>query len=1071
MEKNTRSIYNLNIKKLRTLVIALFVLLTSFSTLLHVSKSATVLAEHIKGCDPTPPEQKISFGNFFVDNETFYIIQGTYENHPPNTPTAPTPSNEQTNVFINEYFSWTGGDPDAGDVVVYDVYFGTTNPPPKFASNHTATSFNPGLMNYTTQYYWKIIAWDNYNSSTPGPLWNFTTVPPGTNNPPNIPSIPTGPSMRLIGESGTYSTSAVDPDSDQVQYRFDWDAGGSHDYSGWTSLVPSGQSVNVSHSWSSTVTYLVCTQARDEHGSVSDWSTGLTVTVTGGTEILDQQSTRYDKSNTIFSSRWSAQSFKPSWGVLTKVKLYVGKAGSPSSDLVVSVRSSLNGADLTSVAKSSGSIPSGLSWVECDFPDISVNLSGIYYLVVRTSGGSATKNYLWGYGYYNPYLNGSFWMSTSSGLSWTEYAAYDFCFQTYSGDGGNSPPNVPAIPSGPVSRMVGESGTYSTSAVDPDSDQVQYRFDWDAGGSHDYSGWTSLVASGQSMSMSHSWSSAGTYLVRTQAKDEYGNEGSWSSSLTVTVTVSNSPPYVPSSPNPGNHATGVVVNADLSWTGGDPNGDIVTYDVYFGTTNPPPKFASNHTATSFNPGLMNYTTQYYWKIIAWDNYNSSTPGPLWNFTTVPPGTNNPPNQPTNPYPANGATDIDLNTALSWSGGDPDGGDTVTYDVYFGTTTSPGKVASNQSTLTYTPGTLQYITQYYWKIIAWDNHGHSRSGPLWGFVTLTSGGGGGGGGGGTTNKPPIADLSAGEPYQGIVGEPILFNGSRSHDPDGSITSWHWIFGDGHTGAGQTKTHVYNITGSFTASLTVTDNQGATNSDTTTVVITLPNRPPSQPTLDGPHNGTINTSSAYTAMSTDPENSTLVYKFDWGDGTTNTTAAEVSGTLVTMHHTWTYAGIYTLSVTASDGETSSAPATMTVLMGVEYVGDLGYLIDTNGDGIYDAFYSNATGLTTPVQRLADGTYLIDSDGSGTWDHLYNPETKELTLYTENISGGNGISKNGISNAVLLLAGILGAILVLFLTLLALTRTTRKQDQTPAEPVEKKSDSSNSTKRKPGKKTVNK
>lgn len=321
--------------------------------------------------------------------------------------------------------------------------------------------------------------------------------------------------------------------------------------------------------------------------------------------------------------------------------------------------------------------------------------------------------------------------------------------------------------------------------------------------------------------------------------------------------------------------------------------------------------------------------------------------------------------------------------------------------------------------------------------------------------------GGGGGGGTSNTPPVADLSAGEPYQGIVGEPILFNGSRSHDPDGSITSYQWMFGDGNTGTGKTVTHIYTIDGSFTAALTVTDNKGATNSDTTTVVITLANLPPSQPTLSGPHKGVINTTNAYTATSTDPENSTLFYTFVWGDGVSNTTTAEVSGTPVTFIHTWTHAGIYTVSVTASDGETSSAPATMIVLMSVEYVGDLGYLIDTNGDGIYDAFYSNATGLTNPVHRLADGTYQIDTNGDGTWDHLYNPGTKEVTLYTLPNTGGSGIS-----NGMLILAGILGAILVMFSILLALTRKTQKQDKTP-EPVEQPTSSSSSTKKKSGKK----
>ncbi|MCJ7697747.1 MAG: PKD domain-containing protein, partial [Thermoplasmata archaeon] len=306
----------------------------------------------------------------------------------------------------------------------------------------------------------------------------------------------------------------------------------------------------------------------------------------------------------------------------------------------------------------------------------------------------------------------------------------------------------------------------------------------------------------------------------------------------------NHPPNTPTTPNPSDSQTNVYINECLSWVGGDPDvGDIVTYNVYFGTTNPPPKVATNITGSSFNPGLMNYSTHYYWKIVAWDNHGATTPGPIWSFTTVPPGTNNPPNQPTNPSPTNGATGVDLSTSLSWSGGDPDAGDTVTYDVYFGTTTSPAKVAHNQSGTTYTPGTLQYITQYYWKIIAWDNHGHIRTSPLWGFTTRTSSGGGGVG---TTNTPPVADLSAGEPYHGIVGEDIIFDGSRSHDPDGTIVSWYWTFGDGANSTEKNITHhVYAHAGVFTVKLTVTDNQGAQNTKITTATITVPNLPPTQP----------------------------------------------------------------------------------------------------------------------------------------------------------------------------------------------------------------------------------
>ncbi|MBE3120857.1 MAG: DUF2341 domain-containing protein [Thermoplasmata archaeon] len=108
-----------------------------------------------------------------------------------------------------------------------------------------------------------------------------------------------------------------------------------------------------------------------------------------------------------------------------------------------------------------------------------------------------------------------------------------------------------------------------------------------------------------------------------------------------------------------------------------------------------------------------------------------------NFTQIPP-TNNPPNTPTAPVPANGATNVSINTQLSWTGGDPDGGDIVSYDVYFATTNPPIKVISNQSATTYNAGILAYNTHYYWTIVAWDNHGASTAGPMWSFTTEQQG---------------------------------------------------------------------------------------------------------------------------------------------------------------------------------------------------------------------------------------------------------------------------------------------------------------------------------------------
>jgi len=104
---------------------------------------------------------------------------------------------------------------------------------------------------------------------------------------------------------------------------------------------------------------------------------------------------------------------------------------------------------------------------------------------------------------------------------------------------------------------------------------------------------------------------------------------------------------------------------------------------------------------------------------------------VWSFTTK---TNNPPNIPFNPHPSNGETNVATTTDLTWSGGDPDGDD-VAYDVYFGIDNNPDKVAANQTATTYDPGTMNTNTTYYWKIVAWDEHGEKATGPFWEFTTI------------------------------------------------------------------------------------------------------------------------------------------------------------------------------------------------------------------------------------------------------------------------------------------------------------------------------------------------
>jgi hypothetical protein len=107
------------------------------------------------------------------------------------------------------------------------------------------------------------------------------------------------------------------------------------------------------------------------------------------------------------------------------------------------------------------------------------------------------------------------------------------------------------------------------------------------------------------------------------------------------------------------------------------------------------------------------------------------------FAANSPPVNNPPFSPSNPSPFNHASSVSISTVLSWSGGDPDAEDTVTYDVYFGVSSSPPLVSGGQSASTYNPGTLGYSTTYYWKIVARDNHGLSTTGSVWDFMTQSA----------------------------------------------------------------------------------------------------------------------------------------------------------------------------------------------------------------------------------------------------------------------------------------------------------------------------------------------
>lgn len=173
-----------------------------------------------------------------------------------------------------------------------------------------------------------------------------------------------------------------------------------------------------------------------------------------------------------------------------------------------------------------------------------------------------------------------------------------------------------------------------------------------------------------------------------------------------------------------------------------------------------------------------------------------------------------------------------------------------------------------------------------------------------------------------NQPPVAD--AGGPYVASVGAPVQFNGSASHDPDGSVTSYEWSFGDGATDAGVLSSHTYASAGTYSVTLTVTDNSGTTQSSSTTVTTTSAGNQSPVANLGGPYTGSVGSDIQFNGSnSTDPDGTITSYAWDFGDMTT--------GTGATPSHAYEATGTYSITLIVTDNMGAAASSTVKITVG--------------------------------------------------------------------------------------------------------------------------------------------
>lgn len=339
--------------------------------------------------------------------------------------------------------------------------------------------------------------------------------------------------------------------------------------------------------------------------------------------------------------------------------------------------------------------------------------------------------------------------------------------------------------------------------------------------------------------------------------------------------------------NPGgpySATVGIAVKLDGSGST-DPDGSIASYAWNFG--NGSSGSGVSPSATYASAGAFTVT------LTVTDNAGATSP-PATTSVTVSVGLQPPVADAGGPYSGS----IGVPVAFSGTGSQDPDGSIVSWAWNFG----DGNSGSGPSpTHTYATGGTFTVT-----LTVTDNDNLKDSATA--AVIVTDGSG---------MQPPVAN--PGGPYTGTTGLAISFDGSASSDPDGTIVSHDWSFGDGGAASGAQPLHAYATAGTYTVTLTVTDDSGRSNSATTTAVVNDPVNQAPTANAGGPYSGSPGSAISFNGSgSSDPDGNILSWDWDFGDGST--------GSGATPAHTYAAAGDYTVTlVVTDDSGTRSTTAT--------------------------------------------------------------------------------------------------------------------------------------------------
>lgn len=458
--------------------------------------------------------------------------------------------------------------------------------------------------------------------------------------------------------------------------------------------------------------------------------------------------------------------------------------------------------------------------------------------------------------------------------------------------------NQPPTASASANRTTGKAPLavqFTGSGADPDGTIALYAWTFGDGGTS------------SQQSPSHTYASPGNYTATLTVTDNLGARASASVSIVASANVA---PTASASATPTSGTAPLAVS--FAGSGLDPDGTIVAYAWSFGDGGTSSQQNPSHTYVSAG----NFTAVL---TVTDDNGASGSSNVALSVAGVG---NQPPSASAGATPTSGKVPL----AIQFQGTGTDGDGTI---VGYAWTFGDGGTSSQQNpSHTYTsPGNYSAL------LTVTDDGGATGSASV--AITVL------------TNRAPTASPSA-TPTSGTAPLPVQFTGVGS-DPDGTITSYSWSFGDGGTSSLQSPTHTYASPGAYSAVLTVTDDGGATGSASVLVNVTAPVN--AAPVANaGPDRSFVDPGVVVTLDgrgSTDPDGTIASYQWvQTGGPAVTLSGANTATPSFTPQAAVTGAYTFTLTVTDNGTPPASGQDGVVINARVTYVNLVKSLIDSRG-----------------------------------------------------------------------------------------------------------------------------